>query len=611
MLDSQSADATALHPRRPICELPDGLVSQIAAGEVVERPASVVKELLENALDAGASRIELRIDEGGVRRIVVTDDGGGIPPEELVLALRRHATSKITSLDELEQVATLGFRGEALAAIASVALLAITSRIGAAEHASRIEAHDAASGPVPASGAPGTSVEVRDLYGNTPARRKFLKSTGTETAHCMEALRRVALAHSEVAFAAFVDGRRTEQLPACDWVARALAVLGAEFADAHHVIDAGSATLGLRGLIGLPGASRARADRQFFHVNGRFVRDRLLAHAVRQAYADVLHGDRHPAYALALVLDPRLVDVNVHPAKTEVRFRDPQAIHRLVFHAVRDALRASAGGLGPAPARPGAALTGSAGTTPPGRGYQAGLGLSEPRASYGAISAALSFQRPGPFAADAPEAMEGGAAAESGSADAAPLGYALAQLHGAYILSQCADGLIVVDMHAAHERIVYERLKAQHAARAIAVQPLLIAATLRADPLAVACVEEHAATLVELGIECSVLSPTTVAVRSVPAALGNADPVALGRDVLAELVAHGTTRTIEERCHALLATMACHGAVRARRRLEIDEMNALLREMERTPGADQCNHGRPTWVRLTMGQLDQWFLRGQ
>ncbi len=603
MLEPNIAGAAPLDRRRPIRALPDGLISQIAAGEVVERPASVVKELLENALDAGATRIELRLEEGGVRRISVTDNGGGIAPGELGLALLRHATSKIVSLDELEEVATLGFRGEALASIASVAQVTITSRLAGAEHASQIEGDHPAAAPVAAAGAPGTVIEVRDLYANIPARRKFLKSTATETAHCLEALRRVALAHCEVSFTAYVDGRRVANWPAVSWAQRALAALGEEFADAHHVIDAGSALLGLRGLVGLPTASRTRADRQFFHVNGRFVRDRVLAHAVRQAYADVLHGDRQPVYALALTLDPRLVDVNVHPAKIEVRFRDQQAVHRLVHHAVRDALRGAAGAAAGPAAGPGAAVrqrldwpaampgwgAGMAG------GTQSRLELGQPQQSYGSGAASANFGSP---------------ATEPGSA-APPLGYALGLLNGAYILAQAADGLIVVDMHAAHERIVYERLKAQHDAQSVAVQPLLIPATLRVDAVTVAGVEEQAETLHALGLDCSVLSPTSIAVRSVPALLGAADPVELARAVLAELFTHGTTNTIEEQRNELLATMACHGAVRANRQLDLHEMNALLRQMERTPGADQCNHGRPTWLRVTMAELDQWFLRGQ
>ena len=623
--------------RRPIAPLPDMLVSQIAAGEVVERPASVVKELLENAIDAGASRIELRIEEGGIRRITVADDGIGIPPEELPLALTRHATSKIGSLAELERVASLGFRGEALASIASVASVSITSRTAGADSAWRIDARSGALAP--AAGTTGTVVEVADLYAETPARRKFLRSAATESAHCVEAFRRVAIAHPEIGFALVIDGRRTEQWPAGDWQARSLAGLGADFRDAHRVIERGEqghGLHGLHGLLGLPTASRARADRQYFHINGRFVRDRLLMHAVRQAYADVLHGERHPAYVLALTLDPALVDVNVHPAKTEVRFRDSQAVHRLVFNAVRDALRIGAG-TGPAPgmrmAGPGAQSTAShlpaqsqdglglevpaAGATPavfardPGdgsatdRGAAPGWPAAAGRApGLAGIRAALAAFEPAD--PDAGGSRHGAA----GSGDMPPLGFAIAQLHGIYILAQNANGLVVVDMHAAHERIVYEGLKAA-AANGVESQPLLIPVTLRVDEIAVRCAEEYREQIASLGLELDPISPTTIAVRRVPLALARADAAALARDVLDELREHGSSRAIEAHRDELLATMACHGAVRANRRLSISEMDALLRQMESTASADQCNHGRPTWVQFPLGEIDRWFLRGR
>jgi DNA mismatch repair protein MutL len=608
--------------RRPIQPLPDHLISQIAAGEVVERPASVVKELLENAIDAGATRVELRLEEGGTRRIAVIDDGGGIDAGELPLALLRHATSKIASLDELERVATLGFRGEALASIASVARVAITSRTPDAPNASTIDAGDSAVRP--AAGRVGTTVEVLDLYCTTPARRKFLKSAGTETAHALDAFRRVAIAHPQVAFTAIVDGRRVESWPAATWQQRALAGLGEEFERAHRSVEASAGPLALSGLLGLPTASRARADRQFFYVNGRFVRDRVLSHAVRQAYADVLHGERHPAYVLFLSIDPSLVDVNVHPAKIEVRFRDPQAVHRLVFHAVQQALRASAG---EHPALAGEPRLRDAAPVPPP--LQGSLGIAQPRSPYspfapartafdapptaGSIAAALAFASPGTAAApDAAGATGELQALARPEADATPaLGYAIGQLHGVYILAQNAQGLVVVDMHAAHERIVYEKLKAAADARAVPVQPLLIPATLRADPLEVRAVEESPDALAALGIELSVLSPTSVAVRAVPALLASADPTALARSVLAELRDAGTAHALAAHRDELLATMACHGAVRANRRLSLDEMNALLREMESTAGADQCNHGRPTWVQVPMGELDRWFMRGR
>ncbi len=631
-----SAAAGAPPERRPIQPLPDILVSQIAAGEVIERPASVVKELLENAIDSGATRIELRIEEGGMRRIAVTDDGCGIPAAELVLALRRHATSKIGSLEELERVGTLGFRGEALASIASVARLRITSRTADAPHAS---AHDTGAGEsMPAAGTQGTTVEVFDLYSATPARRKFLKSPGTETAHCIEALRRVALAHPGVGFSAWVDGRRVEDLPASSWQERGLAGLGEDYQHAHRMIEAGAPALGVAGLLGLPTISRARADRQYSYVNGRFVRDRLLMHAVKQAYADVLHGDRHPAYVLFLRIDPALVDVNVHPAKIEVRFRDPQAVHRAVFHAVRDALRASAAEH-PALAG-GAALTGGGRALPLPEHVQTlqrTLPIRQPSSVYSvkdqtdpeltgrapstpgiparpihaaptaaSVAAAMAFLAPG--AADAATQAD---AAEVDAAEAAPLGYAIGQLHGIYVLAQNAHGLVVVDMHAAHERVVYEKLKAAHDARSVPVQPLLIPATFRADRLDVRLVEDEAPLLAALGLELSVLSPTAIAVRGVPALLASGDPAALARSVLASLRETGSADALAGHRDALLATMACHAAVRANRRLSIEEMNALLRDMERTAGADQCNHGRPTWVQVGLQELDRWFLRGR
>ena len=631
-------------PRRSIRPLPDTLVSQIAAGEVVERPASVVKELLENALDAGASRIELRIEEGGMRRISVSDDGCGIPPEELALALTRHATSKIGSLEELERVGTLGFRGEALASIASVARVRITSRTAEAPHASARDS--AASEVVPAAGTQGTTVEVFDLYSATPARRKFLKSAGTEAAHCIEALRRVALAHPGVAFSAWVDGRRVEDFGPGAWQERALGGLGEDYARAHRAIDTGPPTLGVSGLLGLPTLSRARADRQFFYVNGRFVRDRVLMHAVKQAYADVLHGNRHPAYVLFLRIDPALVDVNVHPAKIEVRFRDSQAVHRAVFHAVRDALRASAAehpSLAPdRPAEPSAARP--LPVPEHSRQLQQTLAIGQPSSSYfadstsrvgttpGALAATMAFFAPerasvedrAPNAGDAeplqgarpldprwPPRADADPLASPRVHDAAPLGYAIGQLHGIYILAQNAQGLVLVDMHAAHERVVYEKLKAAFDAHVVPVQSLLVPATFRADPLDVRLVEDEPEALAALGLELSVLSPTAIAVRAVPALLAAGDPAALARSVLAGLRESGVSQALASHRDELLATMACHAAVRANRRLTIEEMNALLREMERTAGADQCNHGRPTWVQVGLQELDRWFLRGR
>ncbi len=681
--------------RRRIAALPDHLVSQIAAGEVVERPASVVKELLENAIDAGAKRIELRIEEGGVRRIAVSDDGSGIEADQLSLALTRHATSKIASLDELESVGTLGFRGEALAAIASVARVRITSRVAGAESATMID--NALIDPAlsdnalranspsmlqPAAGPRGTTVEVLDLYSSTPARRKFLKAQGTETAHSLDAFRRVALAFPDIGFSCHVDGRSVEQWPAGRWQDRVAQVLGEDIAT--RPIERIAGELRLQGLAGVPTASRARADRQFFYVNGRFVRDKLLSHAVKQAYADVLHGDRHPAWCLFLWIDPREVDANVHPAKIEVRFRDARAIHSFVFHAVREALRVGAGEAGiqastddgdsrvtlsntvswtPQEAAPPRWQSTLPLASPAGAGRAAGG--SDDRNSYrpfgdSSASGAASGSTSGSFgdsfansawrsgtgarpdqsvsslmrfyAADASDPSDGSLAADRRSssdptrvfgatthdmahsaadADLPPLGFAIAQLHGIYVLAQNAAGLVVVDMHAAHERIVYERLKTGLDAQAIASQPLLIAAHFRADDTEIATAELERDQLLAFGLDIDQLAPDTLAVRAVPTVLAKGDPVGLAREVLAELHEHGASRLLTERRDALLAGMACHAAVRANQRLSLEQMNALLRDMESTPGADQCNHGRPTWVQVPMAELDRWFLRGR
>jgi len=663
--------------RRPIQPLPDRLVSQIAAGEVVERPASVVKELLENAVDAGSSRIALRIDEGGVRRVMVSDDGCGIAADELPMALLRHATSKIASLHDLEQVATLGFRGEALAAIASVARVRITSRVAGAQAATLLDT--AAAGLQPASGALGTTVEVLELYADTPARRKFLKARGTETAHALDAFRRVAIAHPRVAFECRVDDGRPERWPAADWPQRAAAALGEDVPS--RPIEHAAGGVRLYGLAGAPTAGRARADRQFLCVNGRVVRDRLLAHAVRQAYVDLLHGDRHPAWCLFVEIDPTEVDVNVHPAKTEVRFRDARAIHGFVFHAIAQALRTGAGAMAPgeraAPAGGAAAGARAAGAgtdrwiTDPGgpRARQGGLAFGHaPGAAPSAAQLAslmhflapdarpavdpppLTALRPGaaPIAADAtalarthgapiaadpgheraafPASPPGAGAPRAGNdrptGDLAehdragdtglpPLGWAIGQVHGVYVLAQNAHGLVVVDMHAAHERIVYERLKAGLDERDGASQPLLIPASFPADPFELDTAIAERDALAAMGLALAVRDDATIEVLAVPAPLVGGDAVALARSVLAGLREQGASRAVAERRDALLATMACHAAVRANQRLSVEQMNALLRDMERTPGADQCNHGRPTWVQVPMAELDRWFLRGR
>jgi len=594
----QAAPAVRGASSRPIARLADRLISQIAAGEVVERPASVVRELLENALDAGASRVRVRIEEGGVRRIVVADDGGGIERAQLPLALERHATSKIASLDELERVGTLGFRGEALASIASVARLRLTSRAFADDSAWRI---DADTGEVePAPGAQGTQVEVLDLFSATPARRKFLRSAATESAHCVDAFRRIALAHESVAFELQLDDRRSESLAPAPWHERALAALGDEYEHAHRVVDVEAGALRVRAVLGLPTRNRARADRQFLYVNGRFVRDRMLGYALRQAYADLMHGDRHAAWAVFVSIDPAQVDVNVHPAKIEVRFRDPTGVRSFVFHAVEAALRASANERLDVAATSPAAVSPAASFPSPGAQPAPPSALREAPAT-GRLDLLVRE----------PQAASATPCTNAPAEDDAPLGHALAQLHGTWVLAQNRHGLVVVDMHAAHERVVYERMKASYAARAIPVQPLLVPVVFRADAFEVALVDDEADAIAALGLDLSPLSAQSIAVRAVPAALAGADAEALARSVLAELREHGVSRALADRSDALLATMACHAAVRANRRLTLEEMNALLREMERTAAADQCNHGRPTWMQVALDELDRWFLRGR
>jgi DNA mismatch repair protein MutL len=686
-----NATAPVLRPLRAIAPLPDLLISQIAAGEVVERPASVVKELLENALDAGAQTLRILLDEGGVKRISITDDGCGIPESELTLALMRHATSKIRSLAELEAVGTLGFRGEALASIASVAELSITSRTADAAHAMRIDAQTGVLSP--AAGTQGTTIEVRELYFNTPARRKFLKSEQTELGHCLEMIRRVALARPDVAISVLHNGRAVEHWNATDPATRVAKILGETFATAHLPLDEAAGPLAVYGCAGLPTASRGRADQQYFFVNGRFVRDKLLTHAVRAAYEDVLHGERYPSYVLFLDLPPEGVDVNVHPSKIEVRFRDSRSIHQFVFHAVQRALARHAGAspettagghaahlepMGGKPAADAAAggnpasfvarpLGGgnaggggggglgfgsgaggfanandgtggfrSAGGTGNGFGAQAGntwlrqarmtqgtLPVAQPLALYDALFGRQHNDTGTAQGATMLEARDSAAGTPSffapssagnpafDAADEQPLGFALGQVHGIYVLAQNAQGLVIVDMHAAHERILYEQFKNALSERTIAVQPLLIPLSMQADAVEIGIAEEERETLDALGFDLAVLSPTTLAIRAVPALLKDADLQALARAVLADLQAFGGSRVLTERQHELLGTLACHHAVRANRRLTLDEMNALLRQMEATERADQCNHGRPTWYQLTLSDLDRLFMRGQ
>lgn len=740
--------ASGAGPTRPIALLPDVLISQIAAGEVIERPASAIKELLENALDAGASQIEIRIEEGGLRRLQVIDNGRGIEKDQLPLALARHATSKIASLADLEHVTSLGFRGEALASMAAVSRLTLASRPLAAEHGWKVDVQPGQTTPPPepAAIAPGTVIEVIDLFSATPARRKFLKSPATEAAYCLDAIRRIALSHPAVQFVVHQDGREVRRWPATTPTQRIESLVG----DGARLlpVSAQAGPLAVEGLLGEPDAARARSDRQYLFVNGRFVRDRMLAQAIRQAFRDRLHGERYPVFALFLTIDPTLVDANVHPAKTEVRFRDPSAVRHLVFHAIENALAATlpqqrqgasrtielAGGSGMGADTDVSGYTSDRHTvrTLPGHqpatasgGRPGAGGFSMPRHApahdtagaraphhgpahdAAANRASLAFQAPhrqpapdwqqvelraapsddtppspvgraegpsadGTLAAPAPHAAEvrpgwpgvtgtghneatgsaagreppaaattgtmasamtdgmaggsTGTAITAGSApsastapapDAPPLahtprmGFALAQLHGIYILSQTADGLIIVDMHAAHERIVLERLKKAHRDHRIARQPLLIPAVFQATELDVATVTDDADSLGDLGIDLEVRGPDTLAVTSVPALLSRANPEKLAREVLAAWQAPAQHNALEKRLDRLLATMACHGSVRANRALTLPEMNALLRDMEATPDADFCNHGRPTWFRLTLEELDRWFMRGQ
>ena len=594
----------------PIRQLPDLLISQIAAGEVVERPASVLKEVLENSLDAGATRIDVQLEEGGVRLLRITDDGCGIPKDELPLALARHATSKIASLDDLEAVASYGFRGEALASIASVARVSLASRSAGSAHAWRISGNTQIE---PAAGTQGTVLEVADLYFNTPARRKFLKTEATEYGHCVDVFQRMALARPDVSFTLSHNGNVRQRLMATTPEQRLKDVLGPDFAGQTRAVDETAGPLRLSGLAALPAYSRATRDAQFFYVNGRFVRDKVLAHAAREAYADILHGSRHPAYVLFLELDPRGVDVNVHPAKTEVRFRDSRGIHQFVFHVLQRALAA------PVQTATPATEAGSYGFPPPSYSpplqYQGNLAVAEP-----AARAYLDFARSAFSDAQAAPATASGtpdttpnyaAAVLPHSQHAPPLGYAVAQLHGVYVLAQNEAGMIIVDMHAAHERILYERLKNVLDAGTPPSQPLLVPALIHASEGEIACATEHADTLRALGFELAAAGPQELIVRAVPTLLAQGDVPALIRTLLADLREQPASRVIDARRNELLATMACHGAVRANRSLTIPEMNALLRDMEATERADQCNHGRPTWTQLSMKDLDRLFLRGQ
>ena len=627
-----------LPQRRPIRELPDELISQIAAGEVVERPASVVRELVDNALDAGATQITLRLSAGGVRLIAVEDDGIGIAPEELAIALKRHATSKITNLLDLESVGTMGFRGEALAAINSIADCALISR--PAGQATAFSLSGLTGELSPAARAQGTTVEVKELFFSTPARRKFLKTDATELAHCIEAVRRHALVRPEVGFAIWHDGKLVEQWRASTSSGeenqrnqRLRDVFGQDFITQSVQVEHMQNGIRVTGRAGLPDNARSRADQQFAYVNQRYVRDKVITHAARSAYEDVLHGHRQPVYVLYVEIEPTRVDVNVHPTKIEVRFRDGREVHQAVRHAVENALAVPR-------AASAAQITQNSQIEPQNQPFNtftpsnttlAGVFSASSATNYVAnrellptethlVSDVSTVWPPVNRAENSQPVFQNSAPINSSNGIANdiiwPLGRALAQLQGIYILAENAQGLVIVDMHAAHERIVYERLKgqinvAESAKSSLPSQPLLIPATFAATPLEVSTAQECADTLLKLGLDITAFSPKTLAVRAVPTTLAKGDAVELARSVLAELALHDASTVIQRAQNEILSTMACHGAVRANRKLTLDEMNALLRQMEETERSDQCNHGRSTWRQISIKELDALFMRGR
>ncbi|MCG7975786.1 MAG: DNA mismatch repair endonuclease MutL [Candidatus Thiodiazotropha taylori] len=598
----------------PIRTLPPQLINQIAAGEVVERPASVIKELVENSLDAGARHIEIEIEQGGIKRLRVRDDGVGIPQQELNLALSRHATSKVSQFEDLESLQSMGFRGEALPSISSVSRLRLTSRHQDAEQAWEVsgDGTDQALQCKPAAHPQGTSVEVRDLFYNTPARRKFLRTEKTEFGHIQALVQRLALARFDVGFSLQHNRRAIFSLPPCDnrqqQEKRLLQLLGPQFLEQALPIQEQAGDFSLSGWVARPGFSRAQADMQYFYVNQRMIRDKLVTHAVRQGFQDVLYHGRHPAYVLFFSLDPHKVDVNVHPTKHEVRFRDSRSVHDFIFRGLHRLL---------ADTRPQAAAE---------RGQNEPVNLQPPVTSRGVEQPYSPPRQQGldwrvaerptayqaGFSAQQPIAAEPDVAAkESQPQEVPPLGYALAQLHGVYILAQNQSGLILVDMHAAHERITYERLKQRYHGEGISHQPLLVPISVSVSTREADLAEDASELLQRMGFEVSRSGRESLAIRSIPSLLQGADPEKMLRDILSDLIEHGSSQRVKEEIDQVLATVACHGSVRANRRLELDEMNALLRDMERTERADQCNHGRPTWTELTISELDRLFLRGR
>ncbi len=586
----------------PIRQLPGHLVNQIAAGEVVERPASVVKELVENSLDAGARAVAVDIQAGGQKLIRIRDDGAGIPLDEIALALSRHATSKISSLDDLEAVASLGFRGEALPSIASVSRLSLCSHAAGADAAWQVEADGGKiSEPRPAAHPPGTTVEVHDLFYNTPARRRFLRTEKTEFGHIEKWLRRLALSRPDVAFTLTHNGRVVFKLLAAanekQRLARVAKICGEAFAEQAVHIDRETEGIALAGWIALPTFNRSQPDLQFWFVNGRSVSDKTLAHAARHAYRDVLFHGRFPAYVLSITMDPAGVDANAHPAKHEVRFRDGRRLHGVVSQAIEAALEQTRpGGHGIAPVPMTREQVFNQGSMPlRDRTSPLPSMVRDTLGGYAAMATA---------SATAP-------AADPADAEVPPLGFAVAQLAGVYILAENTDGLVVVDMHAAHERIVYEKLKRGFDDKAVVRQPLLVPESVSVAESEAALVEQNRDVMEGIGLVVDRSGPTSLVVREVPALLRDADAASLLRDVLSDLAEAGHSNRVEDACHDYLATMACHTSVRARRLLSLEEMNALLREMEATERADQCNHGRPTWTAITMAELDRLFLRGR
>ena len=660
-----------------IAALPDHLVNQIAAGEVVERPANALKEIVENSIDAGATAIEVELAGGGIRLIRVSDNGGGIHPDDIELALHRHATSKIKTLNDLEHVASMGFRGEGLASIASVSRLTLTSRQDGSAHATQVKAEDGKlSSPTAAAHPVGTTIEAAELFFNTPARRKFLKSENTEYAHCATMLERLALAHPHIAFSLKRDGKQVFKLPAQSLHERIAAIVGEDFQAASLEIDSGNGALRLYGAIAKPTFAKGKTDKQYCFVNHRFVRDKVMLHAVKQAYRDVLHNALTPAFVLFLDLPPEAVDVNVHPTKTEIRFRDSQQVHQLVFHTLNKALADTRADLTESVGNAGEVLHEITGIRPavtssenehsgfrPNPPTSENIFAAAPSAHVSEPRNAFSSGKTAPMpyqAARAPqqrslslresrvalntyaELFKNSAADEADielaqfeqarfsttsatssetparsfsddpKPELPPLGFAIAQLLGIYILAQAEDSLLLIDMHAAAERVNYEKMKRQRQENGnLQSQRLLIPVTFAASHEECAALADHADTLAGFGLELSDMGGNTLAVRAVPAMLGKADVVSLAKDVLSELAQVGSSQTIEEHENHILATMSCHGSVRAGRQLTLPEMNALLRDMENTPRSNQCNHGRPTWIKLTLKELDALFLRGQ